>query len=292
MKTTNKVIAVMLCACIALSAMVFSVSAEGGKRIQITVDSVQALAVEKTDPESVAQLMIRLSVPEGANEEDAAILNGFDTIDPNAEIMICESLCYAANALIALGTVPEGLLYEDPNDEIGKEVREKSCIAIAKPLSYQNGVLKVDVYSTDGTACAKMIAIDEKELGEYSLFTFHFPEGILKNADTGDFSDGIADETCSVKNLAARELKLTKTVENLIKNYEVGSVAGVINLLSSAAFLLPILPLELLIFAVRANPVYKAYGVNVYKMTFELFVKTPKILFRVAKLAIAEQLLS
>ena len=291
MKKTNKILAVILCFCMMASFTALFASAEDATELPIYFRNITATKFKPDDPETVLQMEFKIEVDTEDEEEKAAILDGIDTVNTSAEIIFQDLPLEIINELKAFGSIPIWMSEEKRairEEELLKEIEGQSTIAIAKPVSYENGVLTADVYAKDGTAGAKMIGIDivePSDVFEWNSFLYYIPAGVLVNSATGaysqsDYSGSFGND---VNNLATREIKFSKlemnalmtTAEIISKIVKGSSPAAIV---ARIALALPVLLLELPLFIARANSVYKVYGVNIYKTMFELCVKAPRII--------------
>ena len=264
MKKTNKILAVILCLCMMASFTALFASAEDEPKTQSVyfgIESIRATKLKEGDPETVLQLEVELS------EDDPNEPLPFDTVNTEAEITIYEGYYYYLYGLL-------GVITED--------IKEKATIAKARPVSYEDNILTVDVYSKDGSAGAKMIAgeVEAEYKGEtdrvyLNLFEFAFPEGMLKDSVSGAFSSRrFVAET--VTGLETKPFKMPSLLMNTIVAWIVGDTKGVIG---STALLVFVLPVELLVLASRANKFYKVYGISAYQMAFDILKNAPKLIF-------------
>ena len=278
MKKTNKILAVILCLCMMASFTALFASAEDATELPIYFRNITATKFKPDDPETVLQMEFKIEVDTEDEEEKAAILDGIDTVDTNAEIAIREKVLYYAHGLSGIGSIPIWTTFErylELDFQLGQEAEEKSTIAIAKPVSYENGVLTLDVYSKDGTPGAKMIGVVLDDFFCLAEFEFDFPAGVLANSATGAYSSE-RKSSYDVSNLATRELEFTKPVKRLLEANNKKSLGRLI-------LILPILPLELMILVARANRVYAAYGVSLNKIALDLCAKAPRIAYWLIK---------
>ena len=269
MKKTNKILAVILCLCMMASFTALFASAEDATELDIYFGGGRATKFKEDDPETVLQLEIDIKAH--PRDEEAAILDGIDTVDTNAVIPIREMVLTYAYLISTFGSIPNWIRME----RLEQEIKEKSTIAIAKPVSYENGVLTLDVYSKDGTPGAKMIGVVLDDFFCLAEFEFDFPAGVLANSATGAYSSE-RKPSYDVSNLATRELEFTKPVKRLLEANNKKSLGRLI-------LILPILPLELMILVARANRVYAAYGVSLNKIALDLCAKAPRIAYWLIK---------
>ena len=137
MKTCKKSLAVVLCLCMMLSVMVFSASAEDvAQPIGITITEGKAVKLKEGDPETVLQL--ELTVTAKTDERDLPLAT-FDTVNTDAEITIYEGL------YVGIYEMMSEVLSVSEND-----VLNTGTIAKAKPVSYADGKLTLDVFSKNG----------------------------------------------------------------------------------------------------------------------------------------------
>lgn len=267
MKTCKRTLAFILCLCMLLSVMVFSASAEDAAQpVGITITEGKAVKLKEGDPETVLQL--ELTVTAKTDERDLPLAT-FDKVNTDAEITIYEGLYVGIYEMMA------EVLTVSEND-----VLKTGTIAKAKPVSYADGKLTLDVFSTNGEAGAKMISIQLHGMLESDLggFIFDIPEGLLSESNSGKKSAAGA-LGASIAGLSVKELKPPALVTGILNDMEDGNMGG---LIGKAALVLPfafiILPIVLMTIASRANKIYKIYGINVYKIVGDAWRALHKII--------------
>lgn len=204
------------------------------------------------DPETVMQL--ELTVGALLSGEDATYV-AFDTFNPNAEIVIYEALYIAVNEMLAGVT-----------DLDAEKAFDAAVVAKAKPVSYADGILTVDVFSKNGDAGAKMVAIQVDDFEELKISSFYFdlPEGMLSASASGQIS-AAARKSVNVSGLQTRTLALPSLVKKLAKDFMSGNYSG---LLGKAIFILPlaliIVPILLKTLETKVQKIYSIYGIDVH----------------------------
>ena len=251
MKICQKTIAVILSLCLLLSALAVSAAAEETREpVQITIERVEATQLKSDDQETVLQLTMTIRA---ASDENGTPAAAFDTFDENAELTIYEGLYLN---LFRMSERPEEELYQ------------KAAIAKAKPVSYEAGVLTLDVFSTNGLAGAKMVAIGLKDYEDIAMFQFDLPEGLLKDSASGLISMGSEEGIVKqVTGLTVIPVQLPLTIATFLKGFITGNTTLVTSGIAATLFALPVVAL---ITAVRLNRFYSIYNINVTREVFEL----------------------
>lgn len=177
MKTCKKTLAIVLSIIMAMSAMVFTASAEDEIEkvpVDVTFSDARVTETDENDDLIVKQIQMKVSEENPAEGADPAV---FDTVDTEAEIYVSSTL-YAS---IALGVTA------DKETDIF-EVLDEVLIAKMKPVSCADGVLTLDVYDTQGNVGAKLGKLVLEEMGDLDDalgFTFLIPEGIAQDSAAG-----------------------------------------------------------------------------------------------------------
>lgn len=252
MNTCKKAIALILSLCLLLSVFVFSAAAEETKKAtELVVGTITATKVKSDDPETVLQLAIQAS----SGSQEAA----FDSFDPNAELSIYSGAYSVLNYT--------------------EEEIEEWLIAKAKPVSYENGILTVDVYAKDGTSGAKLVSLlfdetvfprDEGNANFIGLrfpapFAIRFPEGLLKGSDAGSVFSGSKIEKVEIEGTVTKEIKVPSWYMKLTDTSGSKIVLAV-----KAMLMIMLLPVVIIVLAKDSLPtinyVMDLYGLNDIKI--------------------------
>ena len=251
MKTCKKALAILLCFLMATSCTMLSVLAEDAEPelVRASVSGVQATKFDAADPEKVLQLQMFVSA--------SATL---DAVDPAAQVAVYENLYLTAYTFLAK--------YIEKSDEQMQAIKADAQIAMLKPVSLDNGVLTLDVYSKDGAAGAKMISftlpfIPNEEIRQQSFnaFLFDFPQGMLKNSETGAYTESFS-ETEMVMGLASREVRLPSWAEKIVSAFVGGDTSALLKLLPMAPLILLFAPLFIRSLASKVQKTYNVYGIS------------------------------
>ena len=257
MKTCKKLLAVLLSVCMLLSAAAITASAEDGKTVEIFTGTgnVQATKFDANDPETVLQLQVKLPAPNGV---------AFDTLDTSKEVLIGEGLylyAYRYIQMILKGEEHYDGLTEEQLIEEMMPIVNSAVFAIGKPVSYENDVLTLDVYSKDGKPGAKMVSFSVSFYDEpVNLFFGLMPEGTLKDSKTGVTNSDYSGFGGSVEGLAVHPVKLPGLVEKILSAVFKGEYQSLIPMIPVVVFLLPFLMLSLVS---RVQKAYDIYGINI-----------------------------
>lgn len=269
MNICKKTLAVLLCLLMALTAMGFSAAAETITfwYVPIKVTSAKAIAFKEGDPETVLQLELAVEANSSANSEAPA--DPFDTFDPDAEVVIYEGTYISVSETIAeiLGT-EKGKAFDD------------AVIAKAKPVSFSDGILTLDVFSKNGEAGAKMFAIqfDNFETGLVNEFHFDFPKGMLSVSGGTKFSNATRT-VAEVNGLQSKTLELPSLLRRMFRDFATGNFGA---LIGKAFFILPLAmilaPILLRSLEKNAQKIYDSYGIDVHPMFSDAQKAVRKIL--------------
>ncbi|MBQ3150137.1 MAG: hypothetical protein IJB86_02700 [Clostridia bacterium] len=250
----KRILAIILCLAMVISSMVITVSAEEteANAVGVVVEKIEAVKLKEDDSETVLQLALTVSAEADENEQPLAV---FDEVNKDAQIVIYEGLI--------------GMIHFLANELSGVEENfDFVVVAKAKPVSYADGILTLDVYSEDGTPGAKMITmqIDDFDGADVNQFIFELPEGLLKDSNSGKISS--ADVPFGwVEGLSAREVKLPRTVKkivNAIMTDDFTSLIGTVLWLLPFAFIA--VPILISIVSSRLQDVYDIYDMDVKKV--------------------------
>lgn len=266
MKKTKKLIALILCLTLALCAVVVPATAEEETNIGVVISSAKAVAFKDGDPQTVTRLELQIEAKKGEDEQPLAVFDKMNKVDeiPIYEAVYCEIY----------------LAYKSSFSLTEKEIFSNAKIGAAKPVSYNDGKLILDIFSKSGEAGAKMIDIQvDVDGGEsFSGFFFDFPAGLFEETASGTKSEGNLT-FAAVDGLTVETLKLPSLIKGIINNILNDNIAGVIG---TAVAVLPfafvVIPVVAAIFSVRANKVYKIYGINAGKVIFDVLRALPNIL--------------
>ncbi len=257
MKTCKKALAIVLSLCMLLSMTAICASADNVTiwYVPVKVTSAKAVSFKEGDPETVMRL--ELNVERVSSGESSAPAGSFEKVDTNAEITIYDGLYVSVyETLSAITEV------DDQN------VFETAMIAKAKPVSYENGVLTVDVFSKNGEAGAKMVSMkfDAFEASGLGGFYFDFPRGMLSDAD-GLLFNNAGRSNANVDGLQIKTLELPSLVKSIFNDFATGNFSG---LLGKAIFILPlsfiIIPILLKKMESSTQKVYDIYGISVHQL--------------------------
>ncbi len=244
LKRICSVILVVLSVVLLLSVTAYADDAEAS---EIVITDAKAVMTDEKDTENVLRLELELGIEKSDGEVSDFT---FDTVDTKAETEISEFSYVYRHAII--GEYKDG----GTTDETVKELCKEALIAKAVPVSLDGNVLILDVYSKDGKAGAPIIEIITgiEEL-DGKTFVIRFPEKMFSNSETGDTSDELYTKT-NIEGLGKEEI----SVPYLIRVY-FGENADFLTVL----LMLPLLPLSVLIFAMRYQNVCKIYGFNIFE---------------------------
>lgn len=253
-KMKKRILAIILCLMTILSSMAIIVSAEEAEdnTVGVVVEKIEAVKVKDDDSETVLQLALTVSAETDENERLLAV---FDEVNKDAEIVIYEGLF--------------DMIYLMVNELSGTaEDLNFVVVAKAKPISFADGIMTLDVYGKDGTPGAKMITmqIDDFDGADINEFIFEFPQGLLKDSKSGKISSDDAAYN-RVEGLAARGVKLPRTIKkivNAIMNEDFGSLITTVLFILPFAFI--VIPILISIVSSRLQDVYDVYDIDVKKI--------------------------
>ena len=256
MKYCKRSLAVVLCLCTIFSALAFSVSGETITiwRVPVDVTSAKATAFKDGDPETVTRL--ELTIERVMNPDGTSPAGSFEIVDTNAVINIYDGLY--VNMYETISAITQ-------ND--AADIYETARIATARPVSFENGVLTVDVFSLNGACGAKMVSVKldafESNIGS---FIFELPRDLLCSAD-GLLYNNNETAVVAVDGLQVRTLELPSLVKSIFTDFVTGNYLG---LLGKALFILPlsfiILPLLMNKTEKSAQKIYDLYGISVHQL--------------------------
>ena len=251
MKTCKKALAIFLCFLMATSCSMLSAFAEDvePELVRASVSGIRATKFDAADPEKVLQLQMNVSA-------SAAL----DAVDPAAQVAVYENLYITAYTFIAK--------YLEKSEEQMQAIKASAQIATLKPVSLENGILTLDVYSKDGAAGAKMISftlpfLPSEELRQqgFNAFLFDFPQGMLKSSATGALTESFS-ATEMVTGLASREVRLPSWAEKIVSAFVSGDTSALFKLLPMVPLILLFAPLFIRSVASKVQKAYNAYGIS------------------------------
>ena len=239
---------VKICVLFLLLISVFTVTAHAeSDDNNIIITSAKVTAVDENDSEKILRIELLLG---NENAEGGVTDFAFDTVDTEMTAGISEFSYVYRNAIVSE--------YKDggADDETVIKLCEEALIARCKAVSLAENVLTLDIFSTDSKKGAALIeivtGIDELDS---NMFIIKFPEKMFSNSTTGEESP----ETYTKTGMEGLE-KVKAEAPYLLRVY-FGEEAA----FPSVLIILPLLPLSVLVFAVRYQKACGKYGFEIFK---------------------------